>query len=180
MSYKVYFVNEAIELLAWDPDRFMKQYNSVYKTLTSRIKTFEKHGRGESKSAKHLGEALYDIANASTSDEMGKAYSRATVVLTSARGSYSKSRSIDRKIVQSLNEHFSEMDEEGNIKKPFIKMSELDEFGNAMEEAKDASLTSIYGSSQIAEAFRKITDENKGKVIDWKTLLTEYLGGTKK
>ena len=59
-------------------------------------------------------------------------------------------------------------------------MSELDEFGEAMEAAKDSSLNQIYGSSQIAVAFRKIYDENKDQPKDWRTLLTDYLGGTKK
>ena len=99
MAFKAYFVKEARELLDKKPNAFMKQYSSATRSLASRIKTFEKHGRGESKSAKALREALYDISNASTSDEMTKAYSRATFALTAARGSYSRSRSIDRKIV---------------------------------------------------------------------------------
>ena len=177
MAYKAYFGKEASEFQELNPKGFKKSFDSYKKTLRSRIKTFERHGRGESSSAKRLKEALYDAVHARSKKDKSSAFSRMSFVLTSARGSYTKSREIDRKIVQSLNEEFSKRDPEtGEIIEKFIDIKDLDEFGKAMDEAKNASWSDLYGSEQIAKGTRSILQENKGKrPANWRSLLQDWL-----
>ena len=174
---KAYFGQEAREYQQINPKGFQKSFESYKRSLKSRIKTFEKHGRGSSSSAEKLREALYDVENAYTTAEKTSAFSKASFVLTSARGSYSRSRAVDKKIVQSLNEQFGTYDEKTGKIKPFIKLSELDEFGRMMEAAKEMSLDKIYGSSQIVQVIREVMDETKGTGESWRTLLNKKLGG---
>ena len=174
---KAYFGKEAREYQQINPKGFSQSFESYKQALKSRIKTFEKHGRGSSASAEKLREALYDIENAYTTAEKTSAFSRASFVLTSARGSYSRSREVDKKIVQSLNEQFGTYDEKTGKTIPFIKLSELDEFGKMMDAAKEMSLDKIYGSAQIVQIVREIMNESKGTGESWRTLLNEKLGG---
>ena len=174
MAFKAYFGSEARQLQKNNPAEFEKKYTSYKKAVKSRLKTFEKHGRGESASAKKLREALYDVENSYTLYERTLAFSRMSLVLTSARGSYSKSLKIDKQIVASLNEHFGE---EG---RPFIKVSELDEFGSIMDGIKDMSLDKIYGSAQVIQIVRDIMDKTKDTKKNWRELLPDVLGGTLK
>ena len=174
MAFKALFGSEARQLQKDKPKEFEKKYSSYKKALKSRLKTFDKHGRGESATAQKLKESLYDAEQAYTTYERTLALSRMSLILTSARGSYSRSLKIDKKIVASLNEHFGE---EG---KPFIKVSELDEFGSIMDGIKDMSLNKIYGSSQIIQIVRDIMDKKNGTNKNWRELLIEALGGTEK
>lgn len=171
MAFKAFFGSEARQLQKDKPAEFEKKYASYKKALKSRLKTFEKHGRGESSSAQKLQAAFFDAEQAYTTSERTLALSRMSLVLTSARGSYSKSLKIDKKIVASLNEHF------GEDGKPFIKVSELDEFGRIMDGIKDMSLDKIYGSSQVIQIVRDIMDKKKVTNKNWRELLTEALGG---
>ena len=111
---------------------------------------------------------------------MISAFSRASFVLTSARGSYTRSREVDKKIVQSLNEMFGTYDEETGETAPFIKLSELDEFGKMMDAAKEMSLDKLYGSSQLAVIVREMQIEAKGRKMSWRTLLNEKIGVVEK
>lgn len=174
---KAYFGQEARDYQSINPKGFKKSFDTYKKTLRNRIKTFEKHGKGESASAKRLREALYDATHARSNNDKAMAFSRMSFALTSARGSYSRSREIDRKIVASLNEELSQRDPEtGEIIKPFIKLSELEDFGEMMEDAKNMSWADLYGSSQIAKGIRQVIDDNKGKrPLDWRTKVKEYL-----
>lgn len=174
---KEYFGQEARNYQSINPKGFKQSFETYKKTLRERIKTFEEHGKGESASAKRLKEALYDATHARSKNDKASAFSRMSFVLTSARGSYTRSREIDRKIVASLNEELSVRDKEtGEIIKPFIKLSELEDFGEMMEAAKDMSWSDLYGSSQIAKAIRQVVDDNKGKrPLDWRTRVKEYL-----
>ena len=174
---KSYFGKESREYQQINPKGFQKSFESYKQLLKSRIKTFEKHGRGSSASAEKLREALYDIENAYTTAEKTSAFSKASLVMTSARGSYTRSRSVDKKIVESLNEQFGTYDEKTGRIKPFITMAELDEFGSMMDAAKEMSLDKIYGSSQIVQIVREIMNESKGTGASWRTLLNEKLGG---
>lgn len=173
---KAYFGEEARNYQKINPKGFKKSFESAQRALVSRIKTFEKHGKGESKSAKRLREALYDIENSYTESDRANSFSRASFILTSARGSYTRSREVDRKIVASLNEEYAKRDEKtGEIIEPFITLSELEEFGEMMEESRNASLNSIYSSSQVAKAVRQIIQDTGGKPANWRTMLDEYL-----
>lgn len=174
---KAYFGKEAREYQQINPKGFDKSYSSYQRSLQNRIKTFEKHGRGSSSSAEKLREALYDIQNAYTTAERTSAFSKASLVLTSARGSYMRSLKVDRQIVASLNEQFGTYDEKTGKIKPFIKLSELDEFGRMTDAAKEMSLDKIYGSSQIVQVVRDIMNETKATGASWRTLLNEKLGG---
>ena len=177
---KAYFGKEAREYQQINPKDFEKSFESYKRSLQLRIKTFEKHGKTKSQSVKRLREALYDVENAYTESEKASAFSRASFVLTSARGSFTRSRELDRKIVASLNEEFSIRDPEtGEIIKPFITLSELEDFGEMMEEAKEASKTNLYSSSQVARTIRGIIKETGGKPVDWRSLLDEYLDSKK-
>lgn len=176
MAFKAFFGSESRQLKKDKPKEFESKYASYKKAVKSRLKTFEKHGKGKSASAKKLKEALYDAEQAYTNYERSLAFSRMSLVLTSARGSYSKSLKIDRKIVAKLNEDYGTHDEKtGELIKPFITLKELEDFGEMMEEAKDSSKTVLYGSSQVARTVRGIMQETGGKSIDWRSLLEEYL-----
>ena len=174
---KAYFGKEAREYQQINPKGFEKSFNSYKRSLQRRIKTFEKHGRGSSSSADRLREALYDIQNAYTTSEKTSAFSKASLVLTSSRSSYTRSLAVDRKIIASLNEQFGTYDEKTGKAKPFIKLSELDEFGRMMDAAKEMSLDKIYGSSQIVQVIRDVMNETKSTGTSWRTLLNEKLGG---
>lgn len=173
---KAYFGKEAREYQQINPKGFEKSFESYKNELRKRIYTFEKKGRGKSQSAKRLREALYDMENSYTTAEKTASFSKASFTLTSARGSYSRSREVDKKIVASLNEQFSIRDPEtGEVIQKFITIKELEDFGEMMEAAKDASLSDIYGSGQIVKAIRYILGIHGGKTDDWRTVLKNYL-----
>lgn len=178
---KAYFGKEAREYQEINPKGFEKSFNYYLRSLQSRIKTFEKHGKTKSKSVKRLREVLYDVQNAYTNEERASAFSRASFALTSARGSYTKSRKIDIKIVKALNEEFSTRDPDtGKIIEKFITLEELEDFGEMMEELKDSALSNIYGSDQISRAVREVLNNNKGeKPLDWRSAVEDYLGRNK-
>ena len=173
---KAFYGQEARELYKDNPKEFDKMYRYYNMILQTRIKTFEKHGRSASSSAQKLREALYDIKQAKNSIERTSAFSRASFVLTSARGSYTASLQLDKKIIIALNQQFGVYNEEGKLIKPFLKMSELDEFGMMMDAVKDMSLDKVFSSSQLARVVREVMNDNN-ESLNWRTMLSEKLGG---
>lgn len=173
---KTYNPKESAEYFKKSKTSFTKSYESATRQLKSRIKTFEKHGQGNTAAAQRLKQSLYDISHARSNSAKSKAFSEATQTLNSARGSYSRSLSVDRKIVKSLNDRFSQFDEEtGEENGKFIKLSELQEFGEIMEELKNQSFDKIFGSANIILMVREIMDISKSRNTNWRTVVNEYI-----
>lgn len=174
---KGYFVVEARELASKNKKEFNKRFTSYKKQLQSRIETFEKHGKGNSKSAQRLREALYDMQQSKSIKAKTESFSKASLVMTSARGSYTRSLSVDRKIIAALNEQFGKYDESGKLTSPFITLKDFDDFVELLDIAKDSMLSAIYGSMQIIEIVRDIIQDAKDSDKSAKELLYEYIAG---
>ena len=173
---KTYNPKESAEYFKKSQTSFTKSYETAKRQLKSRIKTFEKHGQGNTAAAQRLRQSLYDISHARSNTAKSKAFSEATQTLNSARGSYSKSLSVDQKIVKSLNERFAQFDEEtGEEYGKFIKLSELKEFGEIMEELKNQSFDKLFGSGNMILMVRDIMNESKTKSTNWRTIANEYI-----
>ena len=173
---KAYFGKESAEYQQINPKGFKKSFDTYQRELKRRIKTFESHGRGESKSARKLREALYDMVNANTTAEQTKAFSRASFVLTSARGSYSRAREVDMKIVNSLNEEFSVRNEEtGEIVKKFITLNQLEDFADIMDSYEGALYSAKYGSAQTVRVIREVMSRKPSKNKTWKEMSMDVL-----
>lgn len=173
---KTYNPKESAEYFKNSKTSFTKSYETAKRQLKSRIKTFEKHGQGTTAAAQRLRQSLYDITHARSNSAKAKAFSEATQTLNSARGSYSRSQAVDRKIVKSLNERFAQFDEEtGEEYGKFIKLSELKEFGEIMEELKNQSFDKLFGSGNMILMVRDIMNESKTEKKNWRTIANEYI-----
>ena len=171
-----YFGKEAIDLAEEFPQEFENIFKNAKSMISTRIKVFEKHGKGNSSSAKKLKNALNEARNATSTKEKALALSQISLVANSARGSYSRSRAIDKKIADSLNKNFSKKDKNGKIIKNFISLDELDDFGDAMEELKNDSLSDIYGSDQIVQTLKQALSESEKTGENYRSIFNRLLG----
>ena len=171
---KTYNPKESAEFQATSPKNFEKSYASAKRTLNERIRVFEGHGQGNTASARRLKQALYDLTYSRTESAKSKAFAEATQTLNSARGSYTRSLEVDRKIVRSINARFAEQDEfEGDEYKQFIHLKDLEEFGQIMDEMKANSYDKIFGSTQLILVTREIMGEAKKRQVNWRTIFDE-------
>lgn len=171
---KTYNPKESAEFQKTSPEKFKKDYASAKRILEERIRVFEGHGQGNTASARRLKQALYDLTYSKSQSAKSKAFAQATQTLNSARGSYTRSLEVDRKIVRSINARFAEQDEfEGDEYKQFIHLSELKEFGDIMEEMKDNSFDKLFGSTQLIIVTRDIMGEAKKRQVNWRVIFDE-------
>jgi len=155
---------EAKQLEMQDSELFSKYYDRYRERLYDRARTFMKHERTGSHGYKMIVEAL------KLESETGKnAYnlSKMSQILNSKWGSYSNQRRIDKQIAKSLNEHFG---------KDFVKVSDLDAFGEMMEMLRDSPEYTAYGSDQIAQDVSNVIQQSKKTGRSWKELAAEKFG----
>ena len=159
-QYEAMTVLEAAKMMEENPSGAKKYFDRAVRAMQKRAKTFIKHNAERKQGFKFLSEAITTAKHYGISPET---ISLISYTLVSKRSSYSESLKLDKQVVRSLNEEFG---------KGFIKLDELEEFGEAMDAFHDSHKSKMYGSDTVAQDI--IQEIRAGKVTNWREYFINY------
>ena len=173
-TYPQMTVQEAALYMDLSPEEAKRLFDRYVKTARKRLKVFQAHEMTTTKGAIRLKSA-YQLARQEFSAEN---FSYLANTLASERSSYTGEMRVRKKSLETLNKRLSELDDEGNITKPFLRnLKELAEFGDIMDLLDDSVLGKIYDSERLVYLAHNIMgnmhkskmsfDELKQRFYEW-------------
>lgn len=159
-QYEAMTILEAARMMEENPSGAQRFYTRGLRAMEKRAKTFIRHNKERKKGAQRLAESITLAKHYGISPEI---LSNMSYTLASKRTSYAESLRIDKQIVRSLQAEFG---------KNFIKLEELEEFGDAMDAFRDSHISLMYGSDTVAQDI--IQEIRAGNVKNWHEYFINY------